>query len=303
MKIMAGNKNLHQAKDAKNDEFYTQLSDIEKELKHYKHHFKDKIVFCNCDDPEWSNFYLFFKLNFDNYQLKRVITTHFEREKPSYKLELLRDEEGKMIEKKSPLSQNGDFRSPECIELLKECDIVVTNPPFSLFREYITILMESKKKFLVIGNKNAINYLCPDIKVGNLWIGYNSPSEFNTPEGSTKKVNGLTRWFTNLDIEKRHEKLILYKTYNPQENPKFDNYDAINVDKVNEIPCDYDGVMGVPITFLDKYNPEQFRIIGITYSKDKNPDIEKIRTDNKRRHVGIINGTEKYPRVLIKKMR
>ncbi|MBR5266976.1 MAG: hypothetical protein IKU20_02125 [Lachnospiraceae bacterium] len=300
---MAGNTNLHKASAAKNDEFYTQLTDIEKELKHYKHHFEGKTVFCNCDDPEHSNFWQYFSLNFKELKLKKLIATHFDREKPSYKLVMWKDDRGVHSDIKT-LRQNGDFRSEESIELLKEADIVVTNPPFSLFREYIAQLMEYDKKFLIIGNKNAINYLCPDIKYGKLWIGYNSPNEFKLPDGSTtKKVTGLTRWFTNLDIHKRHEDIPLWKKYydDPSQYPKYDNYDAINVDKVADIPCDYDSAMGVPITFLDNYNSEQFEIIGITYSKDKNPDIEKIRTDDKKRHVGILNGKEKYPRVIIQK--
>lgn len=262
---MSANANLHRAKDKKNDEFYTQLPDIENELKHYREHFKDKVVFCNCDDPEWSNFWQFFSLQFEFLGLKKLIATHFEDEKQSYKLEMWRDEAGVHSGIKT-LQQNGDFRSPESIELLKEADIVVTNPPFSLFREYIAQLMEYDKKFLIIGNKNAITYkeFFPLLKDNKVWIGYNNPSEFGTPSGITKKMNGLTRWFTNLDIKKRHEELVLYKKYTPAEYPKYDNYDAINVDKVSDIPIDYDGVMGVPITFLDKYNPEQFEIMGIT---------------------------------------
>ena len=164
---------------------------------------------------------------------------------------------------KTALEGNGDFRNQECLDLLDECDIVVTNPPFSLFREYVRTLMEHKKKFIIIGNKNSITYkeFFPLLKDNKVWIGYESPSEFNTPEGVTKKINGLSRWFTNLDIEKRHEKLILWKKYTPEEYPKYDNYDAINVNKVADIPVDYDGVMGVPITFLDKYCPEQFEIV------------------------------------------
>ena len=196
--------------------------------------------------------------------VKKLIATHFEDEKQSYKLEMWRDEAGVHSRIKT-LQQNGDFRSPESIELLKEADIVVTNPPFSLFREYIAQLMEYDKKFLIIGNKNAITYkeFFPLLKDNKVWIGYNNVKEFRQPDGSMKKFGNIG-WYTNLDIKKRHEELVLYKKYTPEEYPKYDNYDPINVDKVSDIPIDYDGVMGVPITFLDKYNPEQFEIMGIT---------------------------------------
>ena len=262
---MAANANLHKAKNAKNDEFYTQLTDVEKELMHYKEHFKDKVVFCNCDDPTWSAFWKYFHLNFDHLGLKKLISTHYDRTEPTYKMEYEGgDDENIEAGVKTPLEGNGDFRNAECIELLKESDIVVTNPPFSLFREYVAQLMEYEKKFLIIGNKNSITYkeIFPLLKEDNVWLGYNSPAEFGTPEGVTKKINGLSRWFTNLDIQKRYEKLILWKNYTPEEYPMYDNYDAINVDKVAEIPCNYDGVMGVPVTFMDKYNPKQFEILG-----------------------------------------
>lgn len=221
----------------------TQLPDIENELKHYREHFKDKVVFCNCDDPEWSNFWQFFSLQFEFLGLKKLIATHFEDEKQSYKLEMWRDEAGVHSGIKT-LQQNGDFRSPESIELLKEADIVVTNPPFSLFREYIAQLMEYDKKFLIIGNKNAITYkeFFPLLKDNKVWIGYNNVKEFRQPDGSMKKFGNIG-WYTNLDIKKRHEELVLYKKYTPEEYPKYDNYDAINVDKVSDIPIDYDGVM------------------------------------------------------------
>lgn len=241
---MAGNKNLHAANKAKNDEFYTQLSDIEKELKNYKEHFKDKIVFCNCDDPEYSNFWKYFSLNFDYLELKKLIATHYETEKASYKLEMYRDTAGVHTEIKT-LKQNGDFRSPESIELLKEADIIVTNPPFSLFREYVAQLTEYDKKFLIIGNMNAITYkeIFPLIKDNKMWLGINNgPHEFKVPDTYNKgtirtdengfryaKLGNIT-WYTNLDIAKRHENLILYRTYNEADYPKYDNYDAINVD-------------------------------------------------------------------------
>lgn len=284
---MAGNTNLHKASVAKNDEFYTQLTDIEKELRHYKHHFRDKTVFCNCDDPEHSNFWQYFSLNFDELNLKKLIATHFDREKPSYKLEMWRDESGVHSGIKT-LRQNGDFRSEESIELLKDADIVVTNPPFSLFREYIAQLMEYDKKFLIIGNKNAITYkeFFPLLKDNKVWIGYNSVKEFKQPDGSVKKFGNIG-WYTNLDIDKRHEDITLWKTYNEKEYPKYDNYDAINVDKVANIPLDYNGVLGVPITFLDSYNPEQFEII-------------KFRKGNDDKDLSV-NGKCPYFRILIKK--
>lgn len=273
--MASANANLHKAKDAKNDEFYTQLTDVAKELMHYKSHFKDKIVFCNCDDPTWSAFWKYFHLNFAELGLKKLISTHYDREEATYKMEYTGGDDNDIeVGVKTPLEGNGDFRNKECLDLLDECDIVVTNPPFSLFREYVAILMEHKKKFLIIGNKNAITYkeFFPLLKDNKVWVGCNSPSEFGTPDGITKKINGLTRWFTNLDVAKRHEKLILWKKYTPEEYPKYDNYDAINVNKVAEIPCDYDGVMGVPITFLDSYNPEQFEIVGM----DLNDSVEEL---------------------------
>ena len=268
------NKNLHNAKVSKNDEFYTQLTDIEKELKHYKHHFKDKVVLCNCDDPEWSEFWNYFKLNFDELGLKKLIATHYignrvsEYER-SYKLELFGYEQEPI---KTELEGDGDFASDECIALLDGADIVVTNPPFSLFRQYINLLMNHNKKFVIIGNKNAITYkeFFPYLKNNEIWIGHNVVKEFLQPDGSIKKFGNIG-WFTNLDISKRHEDLILWRRYyddngNPtvdalQRYQKYDNYEAINVDKVADIPIDYEGVMGVPITFLDKYNPSQVEII------------------------------------------
>jgi hypothetical protein len=263
---------LHAANKAKNDEFYTQLSDIENELWHYRDFFRGKTILCNCDDPEWSNFWKYFAMNFDFFGIKKLIATHCEKGKQSYKLELCNDEnkDGKIDGKdliKTDLSGDGDFRSPECVEILKEADIVITNPPFSLFREYVAQLMRYGKKFIVIGNQNAITYkeIFPLIKEGRMWLGYNSPAPecFMLPDGSiTKRVNGLTRWFTNIDVEKEHESMILAKEYKGHEDeyPHYDNYDAINVDKTGDIPKDYLGTMGVPITFLDRYNPEQFEI-------------------------------------------
>ena len=296
------NSNLHSAKNAKNDEFYTQLTDVSEELRHYKKHFKGKTVFCNCDDPTWSAFWKYFHLNFEVLGLKKLISTHYDKDKPTYKMVYEGGDDNNIeVGEKTPLQGNGDFRNQECIELLNESDIVVTNPPFSLFREYVAQLMEYGKKFIIIGNKNSVTYkeFFPLLKDNKVWLGYNSPAEFNTPEGVTKKINGLSRWFTNLDIKKRHEKIVLWKTYTPEEYPKYDNYDVINVNKVAEIPIDYDGVMGVPITFLDKYNPDEFEIVGWSRHNDLNMDggYWKKGTCND----ALIGGKLVYRRILIRK--
>ena len=286
---MAKNSNLSKAKTAKNDEFYTQMTDVEKELKHYKEHFKNKTILCNCDDPVHSAFWKYFHLNFNHLGLKKLISTHYlaqqfkwdlNAEKP-YVMEYTGENDNDVtVGTKTYLKGDGDFRSAECIEFLKESDIVVTNPPFSLFREFVAILMKYEKKFIIWGNNNAITYkeIFPLLKDDKMWTGYmsNATCVFELPdfyekwdEKTTNAMNNGRKYgkvtaitvFTNLEINKRHEKLILYKTYNPEEYPKYDNYDAINVDKVADIPVDYKGVMGVPITFLNKYNPEQFEIM------------------------------------------
>lgn len=292
------NSSLNKAAKAKNDEFYTQLADIEKELKRYKNQFHGKVVYCNCDDPFESNFFKYFAANFNALGLRKLITTSYikspiaggqlpllevEGLKPTgkepFKIEIneVPDTDGdgainlddvKFLLKhnkntSTPLRGIGDFRSDECIELLKEADIVCTNPPFSLFREYVAQLMECGKKFLIIGNDNAIAYkeFFVFIKGNKVWTGYSKVKEFRQPDGTIKKF-GNVGWYTNLDTTKRHEKLTLYKKYSPSEYPKYVNYDAIEVSKVTEMPADYEGEMGVPITFLDKYNPNQFEIIG-----------------------------------------
>ena len=284
-------KTLDTAKENKDDEFYTQLSDIEKELSHYKDFFRGKTVLCNCDDPRISNFFKYFALNFNEFGLKKIITTCYKNqdvdlfsqndcEKAVY-IEYTGNPNDptstdfSTIEVKE-LKGDGDFRSAECIELLKQADIIVTNPPFSLFREYIMQLIKYDKKFIIVGNKNAVTYkdVFNLIKENKVWIGYrNMNSDFwlEVPEGNKfeKIVDGkrlkhiMACWFTNLDIQKRHEEIVLYKTYTPEEFPNYENYDAINVDKSTDIPMDYDGVIGVPITFLDKYSPDQFEIIGL----------------------------------------
>ena len=310
------NKNLTQAKKAKNDEFYTQLTDIEKELSHYTKHFKDKVVLCNCDDPFESNFFRYFVLNFNRLGIKKLITTSYagspiayrqlnmfdyvdgvapDGRKRAYKAEVTvvhgktatsgynMDDIANLFvtgeNKLELLEGDGDFRSQECLDILDEADIVVSNPPFSLWREYISTLVSHGKKFVIVGNKNAVTYkeVFPLIQNNQLWIGVrsiNSDFWLMVPYGAPYEKIGdngtylkhiMACWFTNLDIKKRHEELILVKQYHGHEDeyPHYDNYDAINVDKVVDIPCDYDGVMGVPITFLDKYNPEQFEIVGL----------------------------------------
>ena len=285
---MSKNRNLNVAKTNKKDEFYTQLSDIEKELRYYRKHFRGKIVYCNCDDPTVSNFFRYFYLNFAKLGLKKLITTCYK----SQQMDLFsqHDKEaaigieydGGDAPNKFQLKEDGDFRSEECIELLKQSDIIVTNPPFSLFREYVATLMNYKKKFLIIGNQNATSYkeIFPLIQDNKVWLGASIKSgdrEFGVPKhypltAATTRVDSEgnkfvrvkgVRWFTNLDYRQRHEELILYKRYSPEEYPKYDNYDAINVGKTKDIPYDYDGEMGVPITFLDKYSPDQFDIIGM----------------------------------------
>ena len=291
------NKDLHKAKDAKKDEFYTQLTDIEKELRYYKEHFKDKAVYCNCDDPRVSNFFHYFSYKFEDLGLKKLITTCYKNQERDFfsennseqaiYLEYNGIKNGKNIPDPEEigikyLKGNGDFRNKECIELLKQADIVVTNPPFSLFREYVAQLVEYDKKFLIIGNVNAISYkeIFKLVKDNKLWLGasiHSGDREFGVPDGYPLNAAGFrvdetgkkfirvkgVRWFTNMDYKQRHEDLILYKKYTPEEYPKYDNYDAINVDKTSDIPCDYADAMGVPITFLDKYNPDQFEIIAL----------------------------------------
>lgn len=301
------NANLINARKAKDDCFFTLLKDVEKEVSQYD--LKGKVIYCNCDDYRYSNFVKYFKDNFEKIKIKKLIATNYDMGEGAFVYEY--DGVNKLVQK---LAGNGDFRSTECIAYLQEADIVCTNPPFSLFLEYIKQLMDYGKKFLVIGNKNTVNYLCDYIKQGKLRTGKNIPSEFKLPDGTmTKKVQGLCRWFTNLETHKADNTMELIETYKNQS--KFDNYNAINISKVVNIPYDYDDPIGVPITISDKvaddglihctHNDEQikFRILGITYSTDKNPEIEALRTDPKHRHVGIINGQEKYPRIIIQKVK
>ena len=337
---------LKQAKVAKQDEFYTQLVDIEKELKYYKQHFQGKVVLCNCDDPYESNFFKYFALNFNALGLKKLIATCYngspvsgnellldfgdtidDPKKIAYKVEItevtdvngdgainLADVKYLMQNDKNVISilkGNGDFRSQECIDLLKEADIVVTNPPFSLFREYLAQLVKYDKKFLIIGNQNAISYKeCFQlIKENKMWLGasvHSGDREFKIPPTYEVRSKSLRvdengnryirvvgiRWFTNLDYPQRHEELILYKHYTLEEYPKYDNYDAINVNSTSDIPMDYDGLMGVPITFMDKYNPDQFEIVTLgvgednftptkKYGKFRNPETGEYCSDKR----------------------
>ncbi len=348
------------AKRNKADEFYTQLPDIEKELMHYKEFFRGKIVFCNCDDPYESNFFKYFAMNFNHLGLKRLIATCYDnspvaytqmsffgvnkeianRNRHPYKIiinevkdynndgaidlsdvnYLLQNKQNTM----TLLKENGDFRSKECIELLKESDIVVTNPPFSLFREYVTQLIDASKKFLILGNMNAITYkeVFPLIKENKLWAGYgfNMSMVYKTaysnnleankkfvkskgynPEDNYIKVPAVN-WFTNINTEKRNEELIMYKTYNAEDYPKYDNYDAINVNKVSDIPCDYYGLMGVPITFLDKYNPNQFEIVDAI---NRYALLDSLKTNesvkNAKSHTCNIKGKATYFRIIIRR--
>ena len=330
---MASNNDLGAAKTAKKDEFYTQLTDIEKEMRYYRKHFKGKTVFCNCDDPFESNFFKYFVLNFNRLGLKKLIATGYAtspisgqqlslfdvvggdesiRNKP-YKAivtkvydttgdggvdmfdvaELFKQHENELVE----LEGDGDFRSEECLALLDEADIVVTNPPFSLFREYVNVLVEHEKHFIIIGNVNAITYkeFFPLLKDNKVWIGasiHSGDRAFYVPDDYPLNAAGCgvddsgrrfirvkgVRWYTNLDLKQRHEEMILVKRYSPEAYPHFDNYDAINVNKTADIPCDYDGVMGVPITFLDRYSPEQFEIVGYT-AKDMGVECFKFYQD------------------------
>ena len=339
------NRSLHAAKATKQDEFYTQLSDIEKELRHYTKHFTNKTVLCNCDDPKVSNFFHYFSHNFEKLKLKKLITTCYKNcdadlfskhtaEKGIY-LEYNGDKDDNRVPDPDEigihkLKGDGDFRSEECIKLLKQADIVVTNPPFSLFREYVEQLVKYKKKFLIIGSINAISYkdVFKLIKENRIWLGasiHSGDREFGVPDHYPLNAAGFrvdsagrkfirvkgVRWLTNLDYDERHEEMVLFNEYSPAKYPSYDNYDAIEVSKTADIPIDYDGAMGVPVTFLDKYNPDQFEILGITDRdnnsglKTKTYTLEDVRNpgDLNRRGVIRIGRTYKptYARLLIRR--
>lgn len=330
------NKNLHSAKKGKNDEFYTQLEDIERELKHYKEHFKDKVVYCNCDDPRVSNFFHYFSYNFEKLGLKKLITTCYKSQnrdlfsdnqsEKAIWLEYTGDKNGDKVPNPEEigvheLKGDGDFRSAESIELLKQADIVVTNPPFSLFREYVAQLVEYDKKFVIVGHQNALTYkeTFKLIKDNTMWLGYGFKggaahfinTHYEDYATATDRREGMIRvsgvvWYTNMDIAKRHEDLILYKQYSPDDYPKYDNYDAIEVSKTNEIPIDYEGLMGVPITFMNKYNPEQFEILGLLADKREISEalIQGVPTyldEQHKKYVGaVLNGKATYARIIIR---
>lgn len=325
---MAGrnnSKSLSNAKSARKDEFYTGLPDIEDEMRRYKAYFRGKVVLCNCDDPRESNFWKYFVANFEHLGLKKLIATCYKSqdtdlfgdhtcERAVYQV-YCGDKNGNR--KADPeeiqvhtLEGDGDFRSAECQKFLEEADIIVTNPPFSLFREFVANLIAKGKKFLIIGNLNAISCkeIFPLIRDGKMWLGasiHSGDREFRVPDDYPMEASGCrvdedgkkyirvkgVRWFTNLDYKERHEELPLYKHYNEQEYPKYDNYDAINVDVTADIPCDYEGVMGVPISFIDKFCPDQFKILGIDRYIADNPVPGKRFT---------INGKEIYARILVR---
>jgi hypothetical protein len=349
------NKNLNAAKTAKKDEFYTQMTDIERELQHYWKHFRDKVVLCNCDDPYESNFFKYFALRFNQLGLKKLICTCYngspvqgnelmidfgdfteEPKKIAYKVEItevkdlngdgavdLSDVQYLLKNDKNVIGtlKTGDFRDPECIELLKQSDIVVTNPPFSLFREYIGQLMEYEKKFLIIGNQGAIIYkeIFPSVINNKIWLGYGfkgGAAHFVSPYDDIATANdhreGMIRvsgvhWFTNMEIPKRNEEIDLVCRYSPEEYPQYDNYNAINVNRTQDIPCDYDGIMGVPITFLDKYNPNQFEIVwqasGNTRASAPSTVLKevgyKVHPED-RGGCGVVKGKRQYSRILIR---
>lgn len=344
-------RTIDKAKEAKKDEFYTQLEDINNELKHYREHFRGKTVLCNCDDPHVSNFFTYFAYNFEFLGLKKLITTCYKNQdmnlfsqnqsEQAVYLIYEGDKNGNHTPDANeigvmPLKGDGDFRSKECIELLKEADIVVTNPPFSLFREYVAQLMEYNKEFLIIGNQNALSYkeIFPLIRDNKIWLGasiHSGDRKFWVPEDYELKAAGCgidatgrkyirvkgIRWFTNLDYKERHEDLILYKNYTPDLYPKYENYDAINVNRTEDIPCDYEGIMGVPITFMDKYNPDQFEIIGLGIAnlglsigvQPYKPEHKKYRKEIQKRgavdgDLYMMNGEEvvvPYARILIRR--
>lgn len=314
------NKNLTRAKREKNDEFYTRLSDIENELIHYRKHFKGKVIFLNCDDPYESNFWFYFHKQFEFLGLKKLIATHYVKGERSFKFEYMGGDDNDIYSGiKTDLEGDGDFRSDECVELLKESDIVVGNPPFSLFLNFINQLIKYDKNFIIIGNQNAITYkdVFPLIKENRMWLGVNAKGmEFEVPNkppyntrsnfridketGKFYQKLGNICWFTNLEHYKRNEELILWKLYNKKDNLKYDNYDAIEVSRVKEIPKDYYDVMGVPITFLNKYNPNQFEILGCTESEGKGFS-KGLWDKNSKVAQPLIKGKRKYKRLFIQR--
>ena len=295
------NSNLHTAKKAKNDEFYTRYEDIEAEVMKYRKYFKDKVVYLPCDDPveKKSEFWSFFVNNFDAFGIKKLIATHYNENGKAYKIWIDRDNSGDgYIDDADALQEeligNGDFRSPECVEILRECDIVCTNPPFSLFREFVSLIMTHQKKFLIIGNQNAFTYkeIFSLIKTNQIWTGYNMVKKFYQPDGSIKEFGNVC-WFTNMQTSKRIEELVCTKSFSTTDYAEYDNYEAIEVSRVANIPKDYSGVMGVPITFIDKYNPEQFEILSCSAFSD--PEFFGCGAL-------YVNGRKTYARVLVKRI-
>lgn len=311
-----GNESLKRSKDAKDAEFYTYYEDIKKELVNYAKYFKGKVIYCNCDDHNGiglgtprSNFIKYLADNFEAFQIKKVIATHYEKDKDHSTMYILdKDNTGDGIIcfediAEIPMKGNGDFRSPECVELLKQADIVITNPPFPLFREYVAQLIEYKKKFLIIGNDNCRTYkeIFPLIKENKFWCGLNHVKQFFRPDGSTKSL-GYVSWYTNLENNRRNEIINTGKKYYGYEEmyPNYDNYQAIEVSKIDNIPMDYERVMGVPITFLDKYNPEQFEIIGATESEGKGFS-NGLWFESSKIAQATVNNVKKYKRLFIKR--
>ena len=285
---MSKNNNLLKAKKEANDEFYTQYEDIAKEVEHYKEHLKGKVVYCNCDIPHFSNFHKYFLDNFKEFELKKLIVTGYVKN-GNGRCSIYDGEKATDYD----LLGDGDFRGDECVDMLRKADVVITNPPFSLFREFIKVVVDNDKDFIVVGSKNAITYkdVFHLLMNDEMFIGATIPNDFITPFGETKKINGLSRWFTSFNV-RDNEYLHLTKEYFSLGYLKYDNYNAINVNKVKDIPKDYDGVMGVPITFLDKYNPSQFEIVGIDRYVADNPHYGRRFT---------LNGKEIYARILIKR--
>lgn len=269
---MGRNKNLRNARISKNDDFYTLYQDIDKEMFHYKNELKGKVIYCNCDDPTHSNFWSFFHRNFSNFGLKKLIATYYNQKGNVCRMEYTGGiDDVIQVGRKFLLKGNGDFQSKECIEILDDCDIVISNPPFSCFLSYMCLLMEHQKKFLIVGNKNSAIYkdIFPYIKSGKVRFGYHNIKEFSTPDGTIQKFGNIG-WFTNLLVQKDIRSLHLECAYQEGDYPKYENFDAIDVNRIRRIPMDYDGVMGVPTTFLDYYDPEQYELIGYGKENEKN---------------------------------
>lgn len=300
-KKTAGNDNLHNALKTKNDEFFTFYKDIEAECSHYTHHFKNKIIYLNCDDED-SQFWQYFFTNFVSFGLKGLIATHLDKENTSYKIVSI---DGINIQR-IPLTGIGDFSSEECQEILDEADIIITNPPFSRFREMVSLILKHNKKFLLIGNENtfASTEIFPLIKDNLVWTGFNKVRQFLQPDGTTKDFGNIC-WFTNLEIEKDIPFITLTEKYSVEAYPFYDNFEAINIDRVELIPCDYYGIMGIPVSYLGKYNPKQFEIIGLAAGNTKtnklNFDVPYTPHELDRGGCGVVKGVRKYSRVFVKR--